>query len=42
MLTTIDPKPDQITVAMGSSQWDLTSLTKLQDWPPRLANEQAM
>jgi len=42
MLTTIDPKPDQITVAMGSCQWDLTSLTKLQDWPPRLANEQAM
>jgi uncharacterized protein (DUF849 family) len=42
MLATIDPKPDQITVAMGSSQWDLTSLTKLQDWPPRLANEQAM
>jgi len=42
MLTTIDPKPDQITVAMGSSQWDVTSLTKLQDWPPRLANEQAM
>jgi uncharacterized protein (DUF849 family) len=42
MLTTIDPKPDQITVAIGSNQWDLTSLTTLQDWPPRLANEQAM
>src|ERR1700730_10366202 len=42
MLATIDPKPDQITVAMGSSQWDLTSLTKLQDWPARPAKEQAM
>jgi uncharacterized protein (DUF849 family) len=42
MLAEIDPKPDQVTVAMGSSQWDITSLTKLQDWPPRLANEKAM
>lgn len=42
MLTEIDPKPDQITVAMGSSQWDITSLTSMQDWPERLANEQAM
>jgi uncharacterized protein (DUF849 family) len=42
MLATIDPKPDQVTVAMGSSQWDVTSLTKLEDWPPRLANEQTM
>lgn len=41
-LATIDPKPDQVTVACGSSQWDLTSLTKLQDWPPRLANEKTM
>ncbi len=25
MLATIDPKPDQVTVAMGTCQWDLTS-----------------
>lgn len=42
MLAEIDPKPDQVTVAMGTCQWDLTSLTKMQDWPPRLANEKAM
>ncbi len=42
MLADINPKPDQITVAIGTSQWDLTSLTKMQDWPPRLANDQAM
>ncbi len=42
MLTTIDPRPDQITVAIGTTQWDLTSLTTLQDWPPRLANKEAM
>jgi uncharacterized protein (DUF849 family) len=42
MLTEIDPKPDQITVAIGTSQWDVTSITALQDWPPRMANEQTM
>lgn len=42
MLAEIDPKPDQITVAIGSSQWDLTSLTVMDDWPPRLANAEAM
>lgn len=42
MLAEIDPKPDQVTVAIGTSQWDLTSLTKMQDWPPRLANEESM
>jgi len=42
MLAEIDPKPDQITVAMGTSQWDLTSITALQDWPTRMANEQTM
>lgn len=41
-LAEVDPKPDQVTVAIGSSQWDLTSLTKMQDWPPRLANEETM
>jgi uncharacterized protein (DUF849 family) len=40
MLATIDPKPDQVTVAMGSTQWDITSLSTMADWPPRLANEQ--
>jgi len=42
MLTEVDPKPDQITVAHGSTQWDVTSLTKMQDWPTRLQNEQTM
>lgn len=42
MLAEIDPRPDQVTVAIGSCQWDLTSLTKLQDWPPRLANAESM
>jgi uncharacterized protein (DUF849 family) len=42
MLAEIDPKPDQVTVAMGSSQWDVTSLTSMDDWPPRLANPKAM
>lgn len=42
MLAEINPKPDQITVAIGSTQWDVTSLTSLRDWPERLANEQAM
>jgi uncharacterized protein (DUF849 family) len=42
MLAQIDPKPDQVTVAMGTCQWDLTSLTRMADWPPRLANDEAM
>jgi uncharacterized protein (DUF849 family) len=42
MLAQIDPKPDQVTVAMGSCQWDVTSLTTMADWPPRLANEESM
>jgi uncharacterized protein (DUF849 family) len=32
MLAELDPKPDQVTVAIGSSQWDLTSLTSMDDW----------
>ncbi len=31
MLTTIDPKPDQVTVAIGSSLYDLTSLMRDED-----------
>lgn len=42
MLATINPKPDQVTVAIGSAQWDITSLTKLADWPKRMANEKTM
>ncbi|GAA0641744.1 3-keto-5-aminohexanoate cleavage protein [Brevundimonas lenta] len=42
MLTEINPKPDQITVAVGTSQWDITSISSLQDWPDRMANEQTM
>lgn len=41
-LAELNPRPDQVTVAIGSTQWDVTSLTKMQDWPPRLANDQAM
>lgn len=32
MLAEIDPKPDQVTVAIGSTQWDVTSLTTMDDW----------
>jgi uncharacterized protein (DUF849 family) len=32
MLAEIDPKPDQVTVAIGSTQWDITSLTNIDDW----------
>ncbi len=32
MLAEIDPKPDQVTVAIGSCQWDITSLTTMDDW----------
>jgi len=31
MLTELDPKPDQVTVAIGSSQYDLTSMLTLED-----------
>ena len=31
MLTEIDPKPDQITVAIGSGLYDMTPLTTLED-----------
>ncbi|MBS2005039.1 MAG: 3-keto-5-aminohexanoate cleavage protein, partial [Cyanobacteria bacterium SZAS LIN-5] len=31
MLAELDPKPDQITVAIGSCQWDITSLTTMED-----------
>src|SRR5262245_12968496 len=43
MLAEIDPKPDQVTVAIGSSQYDLTSLTSMDDWAgTRFANPQGM
>ena len=42
MLAEIDPKPDQITVAFGSTQWDITSISTLADWPERMANENTM
>lgn len=42
MLAELDPKPDQVTVAIGSSQWDVTSLTRLEDWEgTRVANKEA-
>jgi uncharacterized protein (DUF849 family) len=31
MLAEIDPKPDQVTVAMGTSQYDITSMLTLDD-----------
>jgi len=43
MLAEIDPKPDQVTVAIGSSQWDVTSLAPMMDeWPARIANPEMM
>ncbi len=42
MLATIDPKPDQITVSIGSTQYDITALSRLEDWPTRLANDESM
>jgi uncharacterized protein (DUF849 family) len=43
-LTTIDPKPDQITVACGSTLWDITALHPIDDsfGTTHLANEDAM
>jgi len=31
MLTELDPKPDQVTVAIGSTQYDLTSMLTVDD-----------
>lgn len=31
MLTELDPKPDQVTVAIGSTQYDLTSMLTMDD-----------
>ena len=31
MLAEIDPKPDQVTVAIGSGLYDMTPLTTLED-----------
>ena len=31
MLTELDPKPDQVTVAIGSTQYDLTSVLTMDD-----------
>ncbi len=43
MLAELDPKPDQVTVAIGSSQWDVTSLTTMEDWAgTRVANPEAI
>src|SRR5687767_1046212 len=42
MLAEIDPKPDQVTVAIGSSQWDVTCLTAMDEWPTRMANPETM
>ena len=32
MLAEIDPKPDQVTVAIGSTLYDMTPLTTLDDF----------
>jgi len=43
MLTEIDPKPDQVTVAVGSSLYDMTPLTTLEDVEgTHIANPKAM
>jgi uncharacterized protein (DUF849 family) len=43
LLAEIDPKPDQVTVAVGSTQWDLTSMLKMEDFAgTHVANEQAI
>jgi uncharacterized protein (DUF849 family) len=43
MLAEIDPKPDQITVAIGTSQWDLTSMTTMDDFAgTHMANAEQM
>ncbi|MGB6986163.1 MAG: 3-keto-5-aminohexanoate cleavage protein [Candidatus Aquilonibacter sp.] len=42
-LTTIDPKPDQITVTCGTSLYDLTALHPMDEFGgTRLCNEDAM
>jgi uncharacterized protein (DUF849 family) len=43
MLAELDPKPDQVTVTIGSSQWDVTSLTTMDDWVgTHVANPEAI
>jgi uncharacterized protein (DUF849 family) len=43
MLAEIDPKPDQVTVTFGSTLWDITSLTTLEDWAgTHVANAEAV
>ena len=43
MLAELDPKPDQVTVCIGSTQWDLTSMITMDDVAgTHIANEEAM